>query len=325
MRERGLKVHLYNSIKGIYYQLRAAVYFTSVSRLDVNEFLIGNAIRINLWHGVGLKKISSDNKIGHENQRSSWTVWKRRTWKKIHHYPYKKEYVLSTSETMTNIFAGAFRKSMELILQLGQPRNDVFFNEAFELDHCPIQNYQKFVILYMPTHRNEGRTSMNMDEILDLKLVNEFCLANNALFFIKKHYYHSNENENISYSGVIKDITQTDCDSQQLLKHADLLITDYSSCFVDYLLLNRPIVFYNYDQETYKLNDREFYFDYDATTPGPKVKNTEELLNTLNTTMIGKVDSYEHKRDLVKNIFYAPNTQTKVGKNILEYVREKIL
>lgn len=63
MRDKGLKVDLHNSLKGIYYQLRAAVYFTSVNRRDMNEFLIGNAIRINFRHGVGLKKISSDNKI----------------------------------------------------------------------------------------------------------------------------------------------------------------------------------------------------------------------------------------------------------------------
>src|SRR3712207_1135449 len=35
LKEKGLEVYLHNSIAGIYYQLRAAVYFTCMSKQDV--------------------------------------------------------------------------------------------------------------------------------------------------------------------------------------------------------------------------------------------------------------------------------------------------
>ena len=59
--------------------------------------------------------------------------------------------------------------------------------------------------------------------------------------------------------------------------HCDLLITDYSSIFFDFLLLDRPIVFFPYDLEQYLSQDRAMYFDYEIMTPGPKCRTYDEL------------------------------------------------
>ena len=49
----------------------------------------------------------------------------------------------------------------------------------------------------------------------------------------------------------------------------DLLVTDYSSIYIDYLLTEKPIVFLPYDKEQY-LEGRGMNFGYDEVTPGPK-------------------------------------------------------
>lgn len=59
--------------------------------------------------------------------------------------------------------------------------------------------------------------------------------------------------------------------SSELLVCADVLITDYSSIFFEYLLLDRPIVFFAPDYEAYA-RDRGFYLDFDSL-PGHIVKN----------------------------------------------------
>lgn len=76
----------------------------------------------------------------------------------------------------------------------------------------------------------------------------------------------------LSYSG------HDDIDVQELLAISDILITDYSSCYFDFLLLNRPVTFYAYDLEDYRSNDRGFYYDYEAITAGPIVRDVNHLI-----------------------------------------------
>lgn len=321
MRQKGYPVFLHNSIGGVYYQLRAGYYFTSERKSDVSALLIGNATRINLWHGVGLKKILYD-------VRSKGTPKKknkrREIWKRIKRYPYRKEYVLSTSETMTKIFASAFNKPLEKIWQLGQPRNDVFFNNELETEELPFLKPGKKMILYMPTHRLAGKSPFRLSEILDLPALNSFCEANNALFVVKKHFYHRAEKENLAAYKSLLDISSTEYDTQLLLKKASMLISDYSSCYVDYLLLNKPVIFYNFDYHQYVLNDRDMYFDYNDTTPGPKVTDFPSLLQCLEKSINECDEHYKLEREKVKNIFYSKENQEAVGKKILAYVKEKI-
>ena len=74
---------------------------------------------------------------------------------------------------------------------------------------------------------------------------------------------------------------------------ADCLVTDYSSCCVDYALLNRPIVFYVPDEEDYlsysSLNDA-----YERVVVD-KAKNIGDLIekisagNVTSTTLLNEL------------------------------------
>jgi CDP-glycerol glycerophosphotransferase (TagB/SpsB family) len=292
-----------------------------MSKQDVFTLILGNATRINLWHGVGLKKILNDDKITIRKQKKASKSFKGHLWRKMQALPRKKSYIVSTSDTMTEIFSGAFNKRKAEILQLGQPRNDVFFNDALEFENFEYKDAARKIILYMPTHRKEGKERMLMSELLDLDRLNRFCAENNLLFLIKKHYYHGHEVESLGAYANIIDITQQEYDAQLLLKYTDILITDYSSCFVDFLLLDRPVIFYNYDYETYVLNDRDLYFDYNATTPGEKATDFNALIEALQNVVTEGRDAYAAKRETVKNIFYSEENQRQVGRKILDVVK----
>ena len=60
----------------------------------------------------------------------------------------------------------------------------------------------------------------------------------------------------------------------------DLLITDYSSIYIDYLLTDKPMIFLPYDKERY-LDGRGMNFDYEEVTPGPKPKTMKEFTEEL--------------------------------------------
>ncbi len=72
-------------------------------------------------------------------------------------------------------------------------------------------------------------------------------------------------------------------DLNGLLLVSDILITDYSSIFYEYSLLDKPMIFYPYDLELYQKHVRGFYFDYVKFVPGPVVFNTEGIINVLKT------------------------------------------
>jgi CDP-glycerol glycerophosphotransferase len=79
-------------------------------------------------------------------------------------------------------------------------------------------------------------------------------------------------------------------DPAPLLKKADLLVTDYSSIYFDFLLLDRPIIFFPYDLERYFSRDRQFLFSYDELTPGAKVITETALYEKI-------VEELEHPND----------------------------
>ena len=59
------------------------------------------------------------------------------------------------------------------------------------------------------------------------------------------------------------------------------MITDYSSVFFDFANLKRPILFYTYDLEKYESQLRGFYIDIHTEVPGPLLKTTEEVIDSI--------------------------------------------
>jgi CDP-glycerol glycerophosphotransferase len=97
---------------------------------------------------------------------------------------------------------------------------------------------------------------------------------------------------------------ESSSDAYPLLKDVDLLVTDYSSIFFDFLLLDRPVVFFSYDLRSYLSDDRQMYFDYDSMTPGPKVQTTSALLGAVSEAISGK-DEWKQERERVRNLVFA--------------------
>ena len=106
------------------------------------------------------------------------------------------------------------------------------------------------------------------------------------------------------------------------LKSVDVLITDYSGIYFDYLLLNKPIVFFPFDYDYYKNKDRGFYYDYfdEKITPGPKAKNWDEILVLLEDLFNGN-DNYITKRIEARkkfNKYNEGNNSERVFREILK-------
>ena len=69
---------------------------------------------------------------------------------------------------------------------------------------------------------------------------------------------------------------------QNLIKESSILITDYSSVFFDFAYLKKPLVYYQFDEDSF--NDTHYdkgYFDYRKDGFGDVCNKEEEVIASL--------------------------------------------
>ena len=287
-KEYGTEYFLDGTTKdGLKQILKAGVWFTSAG-LPAYEWS-GDARRIvvNLWHGIPLKKIA----LLEEHASSFQKLYFRRIFSK------KYSYVLTTSTHLVSVMAKSLGVEEKIVKVWGQPRNDVIMKgrQKEELfDFLNIQGQDTKLVLYAPTYRDHGTTRLfpfedyqkqELEEFLQEKKIH-ICIRMHLEETIEKEKYLS-KNLHFVNEDVIDDIAQW-------MGCFDLLITDYSSIYLDYLLLDKPMIFLPYDKEEY-LKDRGMNYSYDEVTPGAKPETQKQLLINIEDSLFGE-DRYRTQR-----------------------------
>ena len=162
--------------------------------------------------------------------------------------------------------------------------------------------------IYMPTHRLGGRNSVRF-LINDLKTIESQLADMHVLLLVKVHFFHLQELDSLKErlnSVFFVEESDINQDIYTILPETDFLITDYSSVYFDYLLLNKPIIFAPFDIEQYVENDQALYYNYDDVTPGPKARNWREVVECIED-ILTKSDAYKDERRRVSRMFNAYN------------------
>lgn len=270
-------IGIFNIIK--YYITKDPIMVSSyVSKFQ--SLISDNIIFIN--HGWATKKTPGNNELRDINQMNRYKKYKKRCKTIICLSEFDSSYYLNCEE-LNNIKSPKF-------VPIGIPRNDYLlehkninditynFNNKFNIDKST-----KTVFLYAPTHRELP----DLNESLSARILKEFeeidteLGNNNSILLFRPHYYTNQINElfnkfnNIYYVGYDEYPEMRD-----LMIYSDALITDYSSIFVDYLLLDKPIIFYSFDLQEYdKLRGLVIDYNNNIHTPGPKINELKEILN----------------------------------------------
>lgn len=284
-----------NTITGIKCVLSAGVWLTSAGLPVYGFHLCTNRLIINLWHGVPLKKIALE-----ENNIS---YLQRCYFKYIFSNNYS--YILTTSQALIPVMAKSFGVSSEKIVPWGQPRNDEIFkqNSQIGLLKClfgDLPEYQH-VILYAPTYREDKSVRLFPFNDYNRSELNRFLDDQKILLFIRHHISDETSQDVIRGERVFFINEDIQDDIMQIINIFDLLITDYSSIYIDFLLTGRPLLFLPYDMDTY-IRDRGFNFEYESITPGPKptslIQFMEEIKKLLNIP-----DYYRENRININEFF----------------------
>ncbi|EPP1252270.1 CDP-glycerol glycerophosphotransferase family protein [Staphylococcus pseudintermedius] len=310
--------------------------------LTESKFLINNAtfpayftkkpqqIYINTWHGTPLKHMGFDvknNLKGSQNTMKNFLA---------------SDYMISPNAHTTNIFKHAFKLDglySGEILEIGYPRIDLTINttanEAREYLAEHLNLKKNPIILYCPTWRGKN---VNDPENSLLNVFEEIKLLNQKLphqVLVKVHpFVYSKAKE----MPELKPYLVPDfLDTNQLMPAVDLMITDYSSIFFDFLVTDKPIVFYVPDLDKYQ-NERGVYIDLCAL-PGPVADNIQDVITLVSNESYKDADvqekyakfkhnfvNYENgsvTERLIESVFL--NQQDTSSKNASHHQKEKIL
>lgn len=285
VRGLGYRAYRSTSLKGALYALTSRYWFFNAYTSDIMFCLSGGAVCINLWHGVGLKRIEFNTVSGLLADR-----FIKRRFREVFFHPEsfrRPDWLLTSAPFQTSMFAKAFRIAHAQCLEYGYPRNAILTSRPSEvLDFIKkyepestsalLREFEKFskVYIYMPTWRDSQREIFIQN--LDLQKLNGALSAKGELLLLKPHANTivTDAVEGCSNIRLIDSRT----DIYPLLPFVDVLITDYSSILYDYILMSgKAVLLYLYDYAGY-VRERDFYYPFDENVIGERAYNSDELI-----------------------------------------------
>jgi CDP-glycerol glycerophosphotransferase len=156
--------------------------------------------------------------------------------------------------------------------------------------------------LYAPTFRKNLLNPFEQG-LADLDSLSRCAKRNNLLLVFKLHPAMKGLQGAADLEHIIEYDSRADVYPALVL--TDFLVTDYSSIYFDYLLLDRPILFFPFDYETYVSQDRSLLFDYEAMTPGPKYRNQQDLETALEKLCRQNADGYAEARRKIRELVFS--------------------
>lgn len=301
LRERGVPGFHWRSLQGLKRLFRAGTFFTT--HFGFNDVKVRGQRCVNLWHGMPLKSLGFTQQTDVDRHiHSFYEVLAKRA--DLH---------IATSPLTQLTIAGSFGTRPDKVAITGQPRTDRLFRPGKRavstlLHHFHIATMDR-MILWAPTYRrprtglrNDG---MDLSELLlhddSAATLEELLASHNAQLFIKTHQFEDwdpTKLERFQHIHLLSDklLSELRMELYDFLSEVDVLITDYSSIYIDFLMLDRPIVFFVPDLDTYQ-SRRGFVLEpYDFWTPGPKTRTLDELARQLGILLAG--EEPQQNRDL---------------------------
>ncbi len=235
------------------------------------------------------------------------------------------DYLLSPAPYATPILAEVFPSTTAKMLEIGYPRNDIFFSkEKAEIRKKVRFNLgiddRKKVILYAPTYRDnlaQDEFRARMIDYLDIELLLEE-LGDNYVVLVRGHMINARMNENIDIdsTGKIIDVTKYP-EISDLCLASDIGILDYSSLRFDYILTGNPMIFFVPDLDSYLSHIRGSLVPYTETAPGPFVKDTKNV-----AYWIKNIDKLNKKYNKKRKTFISKYMPLEDGKSSQRFVDE---
>lgn len=245
--------------------------------LNRAKYLVGNSVQpdffvrrpeqkfLNTWHGIAYKTLGRDDNNPLGAAASVYSLL-------------QATHVLTPCGFMTEIqldrfsMRGVYSGDMA---EVGYPRQDLTINIDGRTERSLRMQLNldpdKKTVLYAPTWRGQkGGARFDASHLEnDIAALSEL----NANIVFLAHHIMLRHIKNVDFSNII--VPPANVNTNELLGIVDLLITDYSSIFFDFLVTGKPVLHYLYDYEEYR-SDRGLTLPLEDL-PGPVVREQSDL------------------------------------------------
>lgn len=254
--------------------LKCKYWITCVNIERSLKFKRKNCVYLNTWHGIPIKTVGNGAE-GRNDYDFSYI-----------------DYFCISGDYEIPIYEKSFNIPVSHMIKTGMPRNDVLYKTSDD----EIRNIKeriglpldKKLILYAPTWRDskDGGKSYSIKPPMDLKKWEE-QLEKEYILLFRIHPY-TNKLLGVQYNDFVRDFTNYP-NINDLMKIADILISDYSATIFDYAILERPIISFAYDCDEYG-RERGFAMDIRKEMPGGISETEDEVIN--------RILSMNHQREI---------------------------
>ena len=268
---------------------------------------------VNLWHGIALKRllhVANSATLQHTD-RVAYRTQERK------HYAG----LVASSDIDSYAMAAMFYPlNYQQVWLTGLPRND-FLSQAEELLPRYIQDSLRLIrqikqgkklIVYAPTYRQTSVSEtahyyqFEQTEIDALK-----CLLqeNNAVLGYRPHYFKNSEQyfnlDQFIDNEFIFDVSQAVIpEYSALARELDVLVTDYSSVYIEALYLSKPVICFGYDIEHYKTQQDGLLYDMELAFPGPIIEDFAQLIPAIQERLHACPQQIEQEQKTAKQLFF---------------------
>jgi len=258
---------------------------------------------INLWHGIPFKKIgyaSLDvqgrlDKVAAEHARC--------------------RAVIGSSGIDALAMAAAFHPlSLADVWITGLPRNDFILRRVDllpmdmqrQVESLGIALRGRRLVLFMPTFRNADDDAAYHFDAEEKSFLKDWLARNNAVLGVREHMAAGSK----AYGQQLEDLDCIDLsqdefpDAEILYRVSSALVTDYSSCFIDYMLTGKPAVSFAHDYERYLLVERGAFYDLEFVFPGEVCRDFPQLRIALERLFDARTPEEIARLDWKRKLFF---------------------
>lgn len=244
--------------------LQAKIWITNTNIERGMRFKKADQVYLNTWHGTGPKAFGNTGK------------------RRYYHFE-DIDILCCDGQYQRDAMVNYYGAKDESIIYSGRPREDELYRIT-DADVLSIKNdldipLGKRVILYAPTWRDSkdgGKTYAIAPPVTTKKW--EDALEKDYVVLFRSHVV-STVAENLEFGGLFIDVSKYP-NINHLYAAADILITDYSSTMFDFALLDRPIMCFAYDYDSFLL-ETKLLFDLEKEMPSGVFKDEDSLLRFL--------------------------------------------
>lgn len=282
-----------DSLKYFITALKAGYWITNVNIERGLKFKKKGTKYINTWHGLSFNTIGNDVPGRHDYDSRDVDLI-------CYESEYHKKILIQA--------LGANEKSM---LPSGLPRNDELYNVTndaiLSLKKELGLPLDKKIIMYAPTWRDSDNGGKSFSIAPPINFDKWCNIIGDEYVIILRTHHLTTKLMNVTFNDFVRDFS-TYPRINDLFKVTDILISDYSACMADFSILERPIICFGYDYDSYK-KERGFYLDIPNELPIEFFRDSYQMLQ-----FIKKLDFYKEaeKAKVLKQKF------TNIGGNATE-------